>query len=166
MLILAGLHVLAMRWHYRRARPQGDGVGQGEGMLPVPLILDSSCQYEHEVIDAEHRDLFIAAHGVVKAAKQGHPEEFKLLIGDLIHQIRRHFAVEEGILLQADPAIARQQRAEHEALALKMDALHGSFLAGRTERHALIDCVVYEAIVEHTKQDKAIFEKAFWGEAG
>lgn len=159
MLILAGLHVLSMRWTYRRARPGGSG----NELVPVPLLLDSSCQYDHEVIDAQHRELFVASHGVVKLAKNGHPDEFKLLVGDLIQQIRRHFQVEERFLMMADPAIAHAQRAEHEALAIKMDSLHRSFLAGRIERHELLNCVVYEAVVEHTKKDKPIFEKAFWG---
>ena len=89
--------------------------------------------------------------------------DFDLMVGDLIRQIKRHFAVEEAFLRQADPAIARDQRTEHEALAIKMDSLHRSFQAGRIERHELLNCVVYEAIVEHTKKDKAIFENAFWG---
>lgn len=129
----------------------------------MPLLLDSSCQYDHEVIDARHRELFVAAHGVVKLARNGHPDEFKLLVGDLIQQIRRHFQVEERFLMMANAAIAREQRAEHEALAIKMDSLYRSFLAGRIERHELLGCVVYVAVVDHTKKDKAIFEKAFWG---
>lgn len=37
-------------------------------------------------------------------------------------------------------------------LFLYTNSLHRSYFAGRTQRHELIECVVYEAIVEHTKK--------------
>lgn len=159
LLILAGANVLYMRWSYRRGKAGASAMD----LTPLPLHLDSACQYDHAVIDAEHRELFIAAHALVKAMPHAPADEFDLLVGDLIRQNKHHFAVEEGFLRQADPAIARWQREEHAALAVKIDTLHAAYQAGRVKRHELIECVVYEAIVEHTKQDKAIFEKAFWG---
>ena len=158
LLILAGAHVLYLRWTYRRSA----AVKVNHELAMMSLVWDPSRECEHEIIDADHRDLFVSSHHLVAAATGGHADVVDPLIRDLIGKVEAHNRREEHILRLSSPAVAAEHRLEHDAQAAKLSALHRGYLAGRVRRHELIECLVYEAIVEHTKRDKMAIQKAFW----
>ena len=158
LLILAGAHVLYLRWTYRRSA----AVKVNHELAMMSLVWDPSRECEHEIIDSDHRDLFAAAHQLVAAASAGRTEAVDTLIRDLIFKVEAHNRREERVLEQSSPTVAAEHRREHEAQASKLGALYRGYLAGRVRRHELIECLVYESIVEHTKRDKMAIQKAFW----
>ena len=159
LLIAAGCWVLYLRWNYRRSKAtvQSDS----EAAL-VALVWDPSRDCEHEQINAEHQALFTAAHELMEAAVESHPDIVNRLIKELIRKIEQHFRHEEVILFQANPAIGTRHQEEHQALSAKINALHRGYLAGKIRRHELIDFMVIDAIAQHTKDDKIAIAKAFW----
>jgi hemerythrin-like metal-binding protein len=158
LLVFAGLHVLYLRWTYRRSA----AVKVNHELAMMSLVWDSSRECEHEIIDSDHRELFAASHQLVAAASAGCGEAVDTLIRDLIFKVEAHNRREEHILQHSSPAVAAEHRLEHEAQAAKLGALYRGYLAGRVRRHELVECLVYEAIVEHTKRDKMAIQKAFW----
>lgn len=158
MLLLAGGHVLYLRWTYRRSA----AAKVNHELAMMSLVWDSSRECEHEIIDSDHRELFAASHQLVAAATAGRGEAVDTLIRDLIFKVEAHNRREERILQQSSPAVAAEHKREHEAQATKIASLYRGYLAGRVRRHELIECLVYEAIVEHTKRDKMAIQKAFW----
>ena len=157
LLTLAGAHVLYLRWTYRRSAV----TKVNHELAMMSLVWDTSRECEHEIIDSDHRDLFASSHQLVAAASAGHTEAVDTLIRDLIFKVEAHNRREELVLQQSSPAVAAEHRHEHEAQAAKIGALYRGYLAGRVRRHELIECLVYEAIVEHTKRDKMAIQKAF-----
>lgn len=158
LLILAGAHILYLRWTYRRSAE----TTVNHQLAQMSLVWDRSRECEHEIIDSDHRELFIASHYLVAAATGGHDDVVTPLIRELIFKVEAHNRREERILEQSSPTVAAEHRREHEAQAAKIGALYRGYLAGRVRRHDLIECLVYEVVVEHTTRDKAAIQKAFW----
>ena len=158
LLTLAGAHVLYLRWNYRRSA----AATVNHELAMMSLVWDPARECEHEIIDSDHRDLFAASHHLVAAASAGRSESVDTLIRDLIFKVEAHNRREEQVLEQSSPAVAAEHKREHEAQSAKLGALYRGYLAGRIRRHELIECLVYEVIVEHTKRDKMAVQKAFW----
>lgn len=159
LLILAGVHVLYMRWTYRRAR--AERIDDGERTL-VALSWDKSCEYEHELIDGEHRELFRAARALMAVSSNVSPDLFNSQIVHLMHRLEAHFRQEEAILHGFKPAFAEERRRQHDLLANKIHTLYRGYVAGRVRRQELVECLVHEAVVGHTRQEKEVFQEAFW----
>ena len=160
LLILAGARVLYLRWNYRRSKASVQS--NGEAAL-VATVWDRACACEHEGINAEHHALFTAAHELMEAAVDSHPDVVNRLIKELIRKIEVHFRNEEAILRHSNASIAAAHKEEHEALSAKINALNRGYIAGKIRRHELIDFIVIDTIAQHTKDDKIAIEKAFWG---
>jgi hemerythrin-like metal-binding protein len=159
LLVLGGLRILYMRWKYR-----GPALARGKGDATLNALLwNKSRECEHEIIDAEHRELLSDCHALVAAANGSRPEVVNPLIRELIRKLEAHFHREEKILHRSSPDVAAAQQREHHAISAKIHALYRGYIAGRIKRHELIDVIVHEAISEHMKKDKLAFEKAFWG---
>lgn len=158
LLALAAVWIIYMRWTHRRARTTRGN----DDLALVSLVWDRSRECEHDHLDAEHRELFISGQELVAAANDGHSDVVDSLIRQLIRKLEVHFAREEKILSDGSPAVAAAHRLEHQSLAGKIADLHRGYFAGKVTRFQLIECLVYEAIVEHTWRDKAAIQQAFW----
>jgi hemerythrin-like metal-binding protein len=151
LLILCGLRSVRRR---RKHRGPGRAGKRNDATLDA-LAWDQSHASGHELIDAEHRELFAAGHQLASVAADGPAAVVDPLIRELIRKIEGHYHREEKILQQLCPARAHARQREHHALSARTHALHQSYLAGRARRHELIDFVVHEALVGHVKQDQA-----------
>lgn len=160
LLIVAGTRAIYLRWNYRRAKA---GTQSDSEAAPVASVWDPACDCEHEVINAEHHALFTAAHELMEAAIESHPDIVNRLIKELIRKIEQHFRNEEAILRHSNATIAAAHREQHEALSARINALHRGYVAGKIRRHELIDFMVIDVIAQHTREDKIALEKAFWG---
>ena len=157
-LIVAAVWIFYLRLTHRHAKK----IRGNEELALVSLIWDRSRECEHEILDAEHRALFIAGQELVVAVNGGQPETINVLIRDMISKLNAHFEQEEKILNDANPNVAEAHRAEHRALLDKITALYRGYFVGQVKCHQLIECLVYEAIVEHARRDKMAVAQAFW----
>lgn len=159
LLILAGVRVLHMRWTYRRART--DQVAHGERSV-LALSWDKSYEYEHELIDSAHRELFRAAQALMAASVKGHPDVVNSQIVHLIRKLEAHFRAEEEILAECKPAYADERRRRHNELEGRIHTLYRGYVAGRVRRQELIECLVNEVVIGHALKEKSLFQEAFW----
>lgn len=149
-LIIAGMGILYLRWTYRRV---GWAVFADEA--PSPARLETS-----EPAASSEPEQFVSSQGLVAVASRGDRELVDSLIREVLAKLEAHYRVQEEVL-RADPAVAAEHRREHQALAAKIDALHRGYVAGKVTRQALIECIVYEALVERRGAEQAGQPRAF-----
>ena len=137
-LILVGLGILYLRWTYRRfdltaftdeapARPEVASPATDVAMADEP---------------------FASSLGLVAAASHGDRALVDSLIREVLAKLEAHYRLQEEVLRESDPAAAGERWREHQALAAKIEALHRGYIAGKVTRQALIECIVYEALVD------------------
>lgn len=156
LLILYGLRIARLRWMHRGPRLARDSNESAR----KALRWNQSCACNHETIDAEHRELFAACRNLQEVANDGQPDATNPLIRELIRRIEGHYHREEKIFQECCPAGAVNQQCDNHARSARTHALYHAYLGGRVGRRELIDHIVHEAVVGHTKQAKATLEKS------
>ena len=158
LLILYGLRNLRLRWKHRGPRLAMD---RNQSALKA-LRCNKSFTCKNELIDAEHRELFVACQNLIAVANGGHTDVVDPLIRELIRKIEGHYHREEKVLHELHPAGATARQCENHALSARTHALHRAYLGGHIRRQELIDHIVHQAVIGHAKQDKAALEQAYW----
>ena len=158
MLIVAGCHVLLMRWNYRRKKT----VERDDEGLFMSLTWQKAFECEHDIIDKEHRNLFIAGQTLIEAAMDQGADTLNPMITDLIKMLEAHFRSEEAILEKTNPILARSHADEHHALLAKVNSVHQRYRHGKAKRAEIVGFLVKEAIVGHSKQEHSRLNEAFW----
>lgn len=152
-LILAGLGILYLRWSYRKLGANTESIESVSAALVAEKLNE---------IDTHDRELFISRHGLVAAANQGSPALVDALVHQVLGKLEAQYHLQDKLLPQSNPEAVAERRCEHQALSAKIGALHQGYIEGKVTRKTLIECIVYEAIVEHTRGQVPAENRAFW----
>ena len=126
------------------------------------LHLDWKPEYEcnHEMIDSQHKNLFIAGNAIINSFLEKHSDQqIQQQIDDLILELKSHFESEEKIFEQtAYPHISRH-KTNHQALIAKANQLNNQFKQNKISVGELLGFIIHDTISEHLlKADKGFFE--------
>lgn len=160
LLFFAGALVLYLRWNHRTRKE----VTNNEEEVLVNLSWKKTHECEHEIIDTQHRELFIAFHRLFDAAMEKQADRFNDLVRDFIQKLDAHFRDEEAILRKSNPAIASDHAKEHQVILSRAGTLFQHYQQGKIRRAALTGYLMNEALVSHIEDDLKQVKQAFWGE--
>lgn len=92
---------------------------------------DPSLATGDELVDAEHRKIFVLVGGLVDVSEQGCTDEFlEAAIGDLMEYARSHFGHEEALMERTGYPHAAHHMQLHRAFAETAEQMAADCLAG------------------------------------
>jgi diguanylate cyclase (GGDEF)-like protein/hemerythrin-like metal-binding protein len=127
--------------------PRAAGTGPGNF---VRLLWHSAYACGNEVVDREHRALFIAANALLAAILSGRPaDETNAALATLIDDVVQHFRDEEEILAAAGYPGAANHATVHRDLVDRAAALVERFRTGKADVGELFQFLAHEVVARH-----------------
>jgi diguanylate cyclase (GGDEF)-like protein/hemerythrin-like metal-binding protein len=131
-------------------RPERIGVGENVAANFVQLVWHKAYECGHEVVDDQHRALFVHANDLLAAILSGRPsDEVSVLIDALISDVIKHFHDEEAIITAAGFPAAADHAAIHRQLVDKAVDLVGRFHAENLGIGELFQFLAHDVIARH-----------------
>lgn len=116
----------------------------------VRLIWRKAYESGNAVIDAQHRDLFEKANGLLVAVMNGHgKDDIRPLLDDLMASNRTHFRTEESIFAASPFPGANRHAAIHYSLETRAAELAAQYAADALVPGELFQFLAYEVIARH-----------------
>ena len=153
-LTLAGLGILYLRWTYRRLA----SASLIDAAAARPASFDTPPPAASAYLGNEP---YASSQRLVAAATHGERDLLESLIRDVLAKLETRYRRQENLLRGSDPAAAGERWREHQALSAKISELHSAHIAGKLTRQTLIECIVYEAIVDRTAGEQGEAQRAF-----
>ena len=130
--------------------PQRAGVGEFVAANFVQLAWRTAYECGHELIDEQHRGLFVRANTLLTAILSGRPkDEISALIDALIQDVLKHFQDEEAIFTAAGYPGAATHANVHRELVDSAVNLVGRFDAGTLGVGELFQFLAHDVVARH-----------------
>ena len=116
----------------------------------VQLVWHSVYECGHEVVDREHKALFVDANDLLSAILSGRPaDEVDAIVDTLVRDVVQHFQDEESILVAAGYPGAVAHAAIHRELVNRANALIERFRAGKADVGELFQFLAEDVVAKH-----------------
>lgn len=130
--------------------PERDGDGKSMAANFVRLTWHAAYECGNQVIDEQHRGLFLDANNLLGAVLSARPEaEVALLVNTLIKDVVQHFKDEEIIIRTAGYPRATEHAAIHSALVDKAVLLVKHFHEGTLSIGELFQFLARDVVARH-----------------
>ena len=116
----------------------------------VQLVWYSAYECGHEVVDREHKALFVDANDLLSAILSGRPaDEVDAIADTLVRDVVQHFQDEESILVAAGYPGSVAHAAIHRELVNRANALIERFRAGKADVGELFQFLAEDVVAKH-----------------
>ncbi len=112
------------------------------------------------MIDAKHKNLFIAGNAIIKALLEKQSEQqIQQQIDNLIHELKFHFESEEKVFEQTAYPYISGHKTNHQVLIAKANQLNDQFKQNKISIGELLGFIIHDTISEHLlKVDNGFFK--------
>lgn len=159
LLISAGITVWKIRRDYRqRARREQEAERamalamekhNSEPSL-VQIFWRQSFEVGHELIDRQHRRLFVLGNMLINALmmKQS-KDDIELMMSELVDDIGQHFKSEEEVMAGFNVPLSEEHKNIHRVLLAQVQSLQQRFHEGRLSVSELVGFIAYDVVSQH-----------------
>lgn len=153
LLIAAGGSVWQMRRNYRReilVAHKQELLVEDEKTGLVRIVWRDSFNVGHNVIDMQHRRLFVLGNEIINAILAKCPQEdIELLMHELVEDIETHFQSEEEIMEQHEAPLSESHKSIHSELLRKIKSYEERFHCGDLSVGELVGFIAYDVVAQH-----------------
>ncbi len=157
--VVAGLHVLSMRWRYRHGqqKPRDD-----HEVALVAITWDRSKESDHLEFNKLNKQLFMACQHLIEDAQRLSHVDLRESIEQTIELIRFSFQRTTKILSDLDAMQGAALHQTHHALLGELDRRYREFLGGSLRRNEFIAFLVYRIVADRARIDCQLLNEALW----
>lgn len=120
----------------------------------VQLVWEEAHEFNHELIDRQHRGLFDDTNSLLTAIIAGHSRaELLAAVDALIHDVVEHFTDEEAILATAGAPGMQMHATKHQALVARLLDLRNGFSSGERGIGEVFQFIANELVAGHLLGD-------------
>lgn len=157
LLFSAGVLVWWWRFSYRLAMRQtpktsNPAAGRPKRRHPGLVNLVWSPEYEcgNDIIDGQHRNLFVLVNDIMNAVLENKPKgDIELLLDDLVDQVAEHFCTEEALLARTGYPLSTSHQEAHRHLLALCKTMTQRFRKGELNIGELFQFVALNVVSEH-----------------
>lgn len=133
----------------------------GANEAPAPLVWRAAFESGFVAIDAEHRELFDLANGLLKLAENyaADPNAFNYALGDFMLNLQRHLKHEEAFMREVGYAEAEAHALMHREIIGRAVFMRQQLDEGRGTLGQWVAFVANEVIATHmVREDRKFFQ--------